>query len=89
MTEGLLERVDLQLGLTGSLRFLDNAPRAVRELRGLQPQVCLLSPRRQALIWQSSACRVIVLCCAFWLAHTGECEGSMAASLRYSLMFPV
>lgn len=39
MTEIEVGQVEVRVGLLGSLRFMDAAPQAVRNLRGLLPQV--------------------------------------------------
>ncbi|OIT07199.1 protein tplate [Nicotiana attenuata] len=41
LTEIELSRVDLQVGLSGGLYFMDGSPQAVRQLRNLNSQVWL------------------------------------------------
>ena len=40
MTEQEINRVDVRIGLTGALQFMDGSPQAVRNLQHLQSQVC-------------------------------------------------
>ena len=42
LTELELNRVDIRVGLSGSLYFMDGSPQAVRQLRNLVSQVCAM-----------------------------------------------
>ena len=42
LTELELKRVDIRVGLSGSLYFMDGSPQAVRQLRNLVSQVSFL-----------------------------------------------
>jgi len=42
LTELELNRVDVRVGLSGALYYMDGSSQAVRQLRNLVSQVCLL-----------------------------------------------
>lgn len=67
MTELELNRVDIRVGLSGALYFMDGSPQAVRQLRNLVSQVRIdvfqthFLPKNFRIVFLNFICNAILL----------------------------